>query len=220
MLDRQTWSLVERLWNYHRMRHELKKSDAILVLCSYDTIVAERGAQLYLEGWAPLLIFAGGQGAITSRLWREPEAEIFARIAVRMGVPAEHILKETRSTNTGENVRHTRQLLAERGLDPQSFIVVQKPYMERRSYATFKQNWPGKDIVVTSPQLSLDEYLSRHSHEALPLEDIISIMVGDLQRIKVYPAKGFQIHQEIPDEVWSAYEQLVAAGFDKHLVQS
>ena len=28
-------------------------------------------------------------------------------------------------------------------------------------------------------------------------EDVIHIMMGDLQRIKLYPAKGFQIYQEI-----------------------
>jgi hypothetical protein len=44
-------------------------------------------------------------------------------------------------------------------------------------------------------------------------------MVGDLQRIKIYPAKGFQVPQEIPDEVWKAYERLVEMGFDKHLVK-
>ena len=44
-------------------------------------------------------------------------------------------------------------------------------------------------------------------------------MVGDLQRIKVYPGKGFQIHQEIPEDVWDAYEQLVRLGFDQHLIR-
>jgi hypothetical protein len=44
-------------------------------------------------------------------------------------------------------------------------------------------------------------------------------MVGDLQRIKIYPEKGFQIAQEIPDDVWQAYEQLVAMGFDRHLAK-
>jgi uncharacterized SAM-binding protein YcdF (DUF218 family) len=219
-MDKRMWALVERLWNYHRLNHALKPADALLVLCSYDTIVAQRGAELYLAGWAPLLIFAGGQGAITGQLWQEPEAEIFARIAVRMGVPETRILKETRSTNTGENVRNTRQLLAEKGLDPQSFIVVQKPYMERRSYATFRKVWPEKEVIVTSPQLGLDEYLTRHSHEALPLDHIISIIVGDLQRMKLYPEKGFQIYQEIPDEVWEAFDELVKAGFDKHLVSA
>jgi hypothetical protein len=55
-------------------------------LCSHDKAVAERGAHLYLEGWAPLLTFAGGLGAVTKHLWSELEADQFARIAVAMGV--------------------------------------------------------------------------------------------------------------------------------------
>ena len=210
--------LVEKLWHYHQMNHALVKSDAILVLCSHDTSVAGRGAQLFLDGWAPRLIFSGGLGVITKHLWEEPEAQLFARIALEMGVPSEHILIEDRSTNTGENVLFTKRLLAARGLDPRSFIVVQKPYMERRSYATFKKVWPGKDLVVTSPRATLDEYLARYSNQELTTEDVISIMVGDLQRIRLYPDKGFQIAQEIPDDVWQAYEELVKAGYDTRLV--
>ena len=211
-------SLARTIWQYHQLHHHLSAADVILVLCSYDTSVAERGAQLYLEGWAPLLVYSGGLGSITSRLWTEPEADRFARIAVGMGVPAERMLIENRSTNTGENVLFTRRLLAERGLDPDRFILVQKPYMERRSYATFARVWPGKAAIVTSPQASFDDYLAHHSNDALSRDEIIAIMVGDLQRIRLYPARGFQIEQEIPDEVWAAFEELVGAGFDTHLV--
>lgn len=218
LADPHIRTLVETIWNYHRLGHALAKSDVILVLCSHDTIVAERGAELFQQGWAPLLIFSGGLGAITRHFWSEPEANQFAALAVDRGVPRDRILIENRSTNTGENVWFTKQLLAERGLDPQTFIVVQKPYMERRSYATFKKVWPGKDVIVTSPQLSMDEYLARYSHETLSPEDVVSIMVGDLQRIQVYPAKGFQIPQEIPPDVRRAYEQLIEAGFDRHLI--
>ena len=210
--------LAEKLWHYHHMNQRVERSDAVLVLCSYDTSVAERGAALYLEGFAPLLIFSGGLGAITKNLWTEPEAELFARKATLMGVPAESILVETRSTNTGENVRFTRRLLGERGIDPESFILVQKPYMERRAYATFKKYWPEKEAVVTSPQFSFDEYLKNHSNPALPEDEIVSIMVGDLQRIRLYPEKGYQIPQHIPEDVWAAYEQLVGAGYDRHLI--
>ena len=217
-MDDRTRVLVQKIWDYHHLDHQLSPSDAILVLCSHDTVVAARGAELYLEGWAPLLIFAGGLGAITRRLWREPEADQFARIAVGMGVPADRMLVENRSTNTGENVLFTKQLLADKGLDPQTFIVVQKPYMERRSYATFKKVWPEKEIRVTSPRVSLDEYLRRYSNGALSAHDVISIMVGDLQRMKMYAEKGFQIHQEIPDDVWRAYEELVKDGYDRYLV--
>lgn len=112
-MDQQTLALAETLWNYHLMRHQVGKADAILVLCSHDERVAERGAQLFLEGCAPLLIFSGGQGAITKALWDEPEAERFARIAMSMNVPRENIVIEKNSTNTGENVQFTRKLLEE-----------------------------------------------------------------------------------------------------------
>jgi uncharacterized SAM-binding protein YcdF (DUF218 family) len=213
-------ALAEKLWDYHRMNHQLAPADAILVLCSHDERVAERGAQLFLDGWAPLLIFSGGRGAITERLWDEPEAERFARIAVSMNVPRERILIEPNSTNTGENIRFTKQLLEEQGIDPHSFIVVQKPYMERRAYATFRKLWPEKQVVLTSPQVSFADYLAHYAHNSLSAGDIVGIMVGDLQRIKLYPELGYQIAQEIPEEVWRAYEQLVNAGYDKYLVKA
>ena len=218
-MDERARGLAERLWDYHRLNQRLERSDAILVLCSYDRRVAERGAQVFLEGWAPLLIFSGGLGSITRGMWSEPEADQFARIAEGMGVPAGRIIVENRSTNTGENVVFTRRLLAGRGIDPESFILVQKPYMERRAFATFRVFWPEKRAVVTSPQASFEEYLRDYTNPELTAADVVSIMVGDLQRIRVYPPKGFQIPQEIPEEVWAAYEELVRLGYDKHLVE-
>ena len=217
-MDQQALTLAEKIWNYHLLKHQIAKADAIMVLCSHDERVAERGAQLFLEGWAPLIIFSGGQGAITKTLWNEPEADRFARIAISMSVPPESIVIENASTNTGENVQLTKKLLAERGLDPQKFILVQKPYMERRTYATFRRYWPEKDVIVTSPQVSFRDYLAQYSNRSLSAADVVGIMLGDLQRIKLYPARGFQIAQEIPDEVWEAFEGLVRAGYDKYLI--
>jgi uncharacterized SAM-binding protein YcdF (DUF218 family) len=217
-MDAHIHSLVEKIWNYHRLNHTLSKADAILVLCSHDRRVAECGAQLFLDGWAPLLIFSGGLGSITKRLWHQPEADQFAGIARAMGVPGERILVENASTNTGENVLFTRELLAARGLDVKTFIVVQKPYMERRSFATFRRLWPEPGVIVTSPRVTLDEYLKSYSNDSLSEDDVISIMVGDLQRIRLYPAKGFQIHQDIPDDVWDAGQELIRAGYDTRLV--
>jgi len=219
-MDHHIQALAETIWDYHLMKHSLAKADAILVLCSHDERVAERGAQLFLEGWAPLIIFSGGQGAITKMLWSEPEAERFARIAVSLGVPPESILVESESTNTGENFKFTERLLAARDIDPHKFILVQKPYMERRAFATFRKFWPEKEVIVTSPQASFREYVAEYTNRSLSAADVISIMVGDLQRIKLYPAHGFQIAQEIPDDVWRAFERLVRAGYDKYLIEN
>jgi uncharacterized SAM-binding protein YcdF (DUF218 family) len=219
VIDDRLRPLVERIWDYHQMHHELVQSDAILVLCSHDTRVAEYAAELFLAKWAPLLMFSGGLGAITRELFTEPEADRFARIAIGKGVPAEKIIVENRSTNTGENVAFTRRLLTERAIEARTLILVQKPYMERRTFATFRKVWPEPSIRVTSPRVSLDEYLRGYANETLSADDVISIMVGDLQRIRVYPEKGFQIPQPIPDDVWEAFLALVAAGYDRHLIQ-
>lgn len=204
------------VWNYHLMHYQLKKADAIFTLCSMDTRVAERAAQLFLDGYGDYLIFSGGVGKLTKDVFDKPEAQVFADIALSMGVPADKIIVEDASTNTGENVQFTYRLLKEKGLTLRSFILVQKPYMERRTYATFKKQWPDPDtdITVTSPQISYDNYFT----EALPKKQIIPVMVGDLQRIKEYPALGYQIPQMIPDNVWAAYKQLVKRGYTSHLI--
>lgn len=215
MITEKVISLAHVLWEYHQMNHTLVKSDCIIVLGSHDTRVAERGADLFLGGWAPLLILSGGLGRLTHDEWTETEADKFAGIAIDKGVPADAILIENKSTNTGENILFTQALLKEKDCHPESFIVVQKPYMERRSYATFKKHWPDKKLVVTSPQIPFKDY----STENIPLEKVINIMVGDMQRIKLYAEKGFQVYQQIPATTWQAYEQLIQLGFDKQLIK-
>lgn len=214
MVTNESMALARQLWNYHQMNHTLEKADCILTLGSHDLRVADRAAELYLQGWAPLLIFSGGLGNFTQDLWTEPEADQFARIAREKGVPANAILIENKSTNTGENIMFTQQMLKKKNIDPQSFIVVQKPYMERRSFATFKKHWPDKKLMVTSPAISFEDY----PNEEIPLPRVINIMVGDLQRIKEYPSKGFQVYQEIPANVWHAYQRLIELGYDQHLM--
>ncbi|WP_207513576.1 YdcF family protein [Longitalea luteola] len=215
MIHQKALALAKILWNYHQLHHTLEKADCILVLGSLDTRTADRGADLYLQGYAPIIIFSGGLGKLTKDLWTGTEADLFATIALEKGVPREAIFIENKSTNTGENILFTQQLLQEKNLNPDSFIVVQKPYMERRSYATFKKHWPHKKLIVTSPLLSFEEYPTND----ISVEKLINMMVGDLQRIKLYPEKGFQIYQEIPDDVWGACEELVAMGFDKQLIK-
>ncbi|KAJ7252104.1 DUF218 domain-containing protein [Mycena haematopus] len=212
-----TYADATLIYNYHCMHMSLKPADAIFTLCSLDIRVAERAAQLFHEGYGEYIIFSGNVGALSTGRFAVTEAEAFAAVARQLGVPDDKIVVEPRATNTGENVRFTHALLQEKGLAPKSFVLVQKPYMERRTYATFVKQWPDPttEFSVTSPQMGWDEYPDADN----PRELVTSIMVGDLVRIKDYPAKGFQIPQAIPDEVWAAGERLIAAGCvqDKHL---
>jgi len=117
----------------------------------------------------------------------------------------------------GENITFTNKLLSEKGIKINSMLLIQKPYMERRTYATFKAQWPdvSTQIAVASPQIGYEDYFNQSN----PKEMIINIMVGDLQRIKEYPKLGYQIKQDIPDYVWAAYEALVSMGYTQHLIK-
>jgi uncharacterized SAM-binding protein YcdF (DUF218 family) len=205
---------AQLVWDYHHVGQALAAADAILVLGSHDTRVAERAAELYLAGLGPLVVFSGNLGAITSGIWTRPEAEIFADVAEARGIPRERMLLETRSTNTGENVRFARELLAAHGIALRRAIAVQKPYMERRTLATFQVLWPELEVLVTSPQLSLEAYAG----DAGARDDVLHIMVGDLQRLIVYARRGWSAPQQVPAEVLEAYERLVAAGYTRRLI--
>jgi len=196
-----------------KLDQPLRPADCILVFGSHDPRVAQYGAQLFLKKFAPLILFSGKRGGLTGK-WRKTEAEKFAQIAVRAGVPRSRILIEKEATNSGENVLFTKRLLEKRGLNPDRLIVVQKPYMERRTWATFKKMWPQKKIIVTSPPISFEDYPNR----SISKKDVIAIMLSDLQKIALYPKKGFQIRQRIPRKVRNCYRQLVKLGYTEHLV--
>jgi len=207
-------TLAKTIWDYMRMNQSLAPADCILVFGSHDPRVAKYGAELFLRKLAPLILFSGKRGGLTGK-WRKTEAEKFAQIAVRAGVPRSRILIEKESTNSGENVAFTKRLLEKRGLDPATFIVVQKPYMERRTWATFKKVWPQKRITVTSPPIAFEDYPNR----SISTRDVIAIMLSDLQKTALYPKKGFQIRQRIPKEVLDCYRRLVRLGYTEHLVR-
>ena len=209
-----TDDLAKILWDYMLLRHTLAPADVILILGSNDVRVGEHGARLFLRGLAPLMVCSGNVGRLTAGHFEKSEAETFADAAVRLGVPRSAILIEGTSTNTGENVDRSRALLASAGVHPTRIILVQKPYMERRAWATFKRRWSEPELQVTSPPIPYDEYPTPQ----IPRDLVIDILVGDVQRMRVYAERGFQVPQPIPDEVWAAWEELVARGYTGHLV--
>jgi uncharacterized SAM-binding protein YcdF (DUF218 family) len=216
-----TESAAQKIWDYMLMHHTLEKSDVIFVLGNRDTRVGEYAAQLYLEGWAPVLLIAGSGSIHNHKVGREQfigstEAEVFADIAFKMGVPKEAVIIENQSQNTGQNYEFAIKKLKEKNINPKRMILVQKPYMERRTYATGKVWLPDIELIVTSPQITFENF---SNGDEKVKENMIQTMVGDLQRIKEYPKRGFQIEQDIPDDVWRAYEYLVKEGYTGRLIK-
>ncbi|MER6533419.1 YdcF family protein [Streptomyces sp900105755] len=213
-IDTHVRSLAKILWAYHDLEQKIPDAvDLILVAGSHDDRVAEYGADLVLRIPARFVVTSGGFGKITAETGREPEAVRFRRIMSEYGVPSERILCEDQSSNMGENIQFTHRLIDERepAAPVERAVVVTKPYMKRRALATALKQWPGIDWVSAAPELTFEEYAS----DDVPERRMIELMVGDTQRIETYAAKGFQVPQEIPREVASAFRQLVDLGFTR-----
>jgi len=205
---------LKTVWDYMKMNHVITHADAIIAFGSYDPKVGEYAAKLFLDGYAPILIFSGGQSDST-KMWSKSEAETFYDIAIAMGVPKEKIFIETTSTNSGENITYTKELIKKNNLKLDTAVVVQKTFMERRVYAALSKQWPELDIIVTShSETDLEYYI-----DLLGYDSAVGDILGDLERIKKYPELGFQIEQNIPDDVWNARCILRGLGYCKKEIQ-
>lgn len=186
---------------------------------NFNTDIARRAAELYLQGYAPRVLFTGGLGRNTDGLFQEPEAVKFARVAMACGVPEADILIEDKSANTKENIEFTRNLLEARGIPHGHVLGVHQPFMERRITAAMGVYWPELRFSVTSPRVTIPEYLERARAQGVSENASISVIVGDFQRMDLYGRLGYQLPQYIPTEAWQAYHTLVAMGFDKQLAK-
>ena len=210
---------LQVIWNYLRLGWQCEKADCIVGFGNFNTDIARRAAELYHQGLAPRILFTGGLGRNTEGLLPEPEAVRFARVAMECGVPEENILIEDRSTNTAENIRFTRAVLEKLGAPHGHILGVHQPFMERRIWAAFGVYWPEVRFTVTSPQVTIVEYLARAREQGITEEASVSVIVGDFQRMDLYAKKGYQLPQRIPEEAWQAYRELVALGYDKQLAK-
>lgn len=208
---------LQVIWDYLRLGQKPCKTDCIVGFGNFNDDIARRAAQLYHQGLAPWVLFTGGLGRNTDGLFQEPEAVKFARVAMECGVPEDRILREDRSTNTAENILFTRQLLQQKGIPHGRILGVHQPFMERRICAAMGVYWPDATFFVTSPQVSIPEYLLRAQQQGITQEAAISVIVGDFQRMELYAQKGWQIPQHIPQEAWDAFYTLVDMGYDEQL---
>ncbi len=208
-MDSEIISAAEILWRYHCIYDPPEPAEFIVGLGSYDVRVADRCADLYRQGLAPKILFTGHHGHWTRDRFDASEARTFADRAIARGVSATDLLLEERATNIGENIIFSSEIAGDNAI----VILVTKPQTQRRCLATAKKQWPDATVRVTAPLHDL----TRQPTAEFTLRQLICEMVGDLHRIQIYPEAGFQIPQDIPSEVMSAYRFLIDRGFTGHI---
>lgn len=111
--------------------------------------------------------------------------------------------------------------MRDNALEGKEIIVVERPYRELRTRATLDVQWPNLDYLLTSPQLTYEDYCRYYESPEGPIskDEFVSLLVGDLQRVIEYPKLGYQSEQNVPPNVHSAYEKLVDAGFTSQMIR-
>jgi uncharacterized SAM-binding protein YcdF (DUF218 family) len=203
------------LWKYMHLAHKLRQVDAMLVMGSSDIGVAQRASEVFHAGYVRGVVCTGGLWKVTWDMLETTEAELFAAYMIEHDVPKDAIVLEPESTNSGDNILFWMRVLQESWYTTDTIIIVTKPYMQRRAYATAKAIFPDHEFLVTSQVASFDTYVVSWVSQ----EQIINLLVGDFQRIVDYPKKWFQIEQIRTDKQQEAFDYLVKAGYTKYLLK-
>lgn len=111
--------------------------------------LATRAAELYHQGYFPLIVVSGGVKTSKGEL----EAFQMFDVLRKNGVPASAILIEDKATNTGENVTCTMELLKKEGKfkDIKSVLGIGQIHGSRRFLMTLERRWPQVLKMFTAP---------------------------------------------------------------------
>jgi uncharacterized SAM-binding protein YcdF (DUF218 family) len=214
MLERDVYDAGACLHAYLAMDGEAPVAcDCVIVLGSKYLDVARFAGELCARHDYRVVVFSGKRGRNTAG-FASTEAEIFERIARPVLPATTRVFLEKESTNTGENIRFSVRLLAENSIDCRSYLLIQNPTMTRRALATFEKEMPGVPATCLPPDRGYDDYLASPDEAQSFLDD----MVGNFQRILLYPELGYQTVQPVTEDVLAAYRLLLSRGFDRQLL--
>jgi hypothetical protein len=101
---------------------------------------------------------------------------------------------EPQAGNTGQNVTLSRAVLGAHGYRPDSVLLISKPHMERRAFATCRKLWPDVEVICTSEPLKFGDYMRSIGDGKL----VVDMLVGDLQRIMIYPSRAMPSNKASP----------------------
>lgn len=203
--------LARLLWDWQSAHDEPQAADAALGLGSYDVRVADRCVELFNAGLVRLVCFSGGSGNFTIGRFARGEAHAFADRALALGLPLEALIIEPDARNTAENISRSRPLLEARGV--RSLILVAKPNMLLRGHATAAVQWPEMPTQRAAARVPFAEDLA----PGRTVRDLIHELVGDAERLRLYPQRGWQVAVPIPSAVTEAVHELIRRGYDQHL---
>ncbi len=210
---------LKTIFDYMSLNQEVKKCD-VLIGCGCSSLdIPIVCSDLYKKGLSKKIIFSGGYGKVTKDKFQKQEAVIYKEIAMKEGIREEDIYLEKESSNTFENFLFSKRIMDDNHWHVDSILIVHNKAYERRILNTAKKIFPEKEIRITSKNISFEEYFEKlKSKSSSEREIIISVLVGNIQRMILYPQLGIQVEEDVPDKVMKSYYHLKSLGFDKDIL--
>jgi uncharacterized SAM-binding protein YcdF (DUF218 family) len=126
-------------------------ADAIVVIGGdHKPARLQRAAELYRQGYAPLVIISAGT-AVQEGNARMPEAAVMHKQALALGLPEGALVLEDHSLSTIQNARYTSQICEARDID--SILLVTSAYHSARARLVFRDVM-GPEIAVSAQPAS------------------------------------------------------------------
>lgn len=126
-------AILENVTKYLGEEDTPEKSDFILVFGSTDLGRVEKAVELYKQGISKLLVITGGQPHYEDD--RLPEAVVFSRYAIKLGIPKDSILVEPNSINFADNAKAVFNLLDNLRCEYKKVTTVTAWFSHRRIWA-------------------------------------------------------------------------------------
>ncbi|MDO4454673.1 MAG: YdcF family protein [Eubacteriales bacterium] len=153
-------SAQEMISEFIFAEHTLKKADAILIPGSNEGMLAVHAAELYKNGYAPIVIPSGkysilkgkflypAQEGLAPEQTYETESDYLSAVLISHGVPREAVWQEREATYTYENAILTRKLLDGRGINLKKAIICCQAYHARRCLMYYRLLFPDTELLV------------------------------------------------------------------------
>ena len=159
--------------------HDPLPSDIIFIPGSSSQEHVLRAADLYLQGYAPLVLPSGRYARNTGAFQGPPgyasEWEWMHDLLTGQGVPETAILREDRATFTWENALFSRDVLDMAGITVRSALLCCQPAHARRCLFYYESAFPSVRIRVCPPSvpgLNPEDWTTTAKGRALVLGEI------------------------------------------------
>jgi uncharacterized SAM-binding protein YcdF (DUF218 family) len=203
---------AEMLFRWLYVKDAPRRADLIIGFGHFDMEIPRQCGRLYEAGYASRILLTGGVGAGTADLGM-PEGLAFRKLLRQEfpDIPDAHIVVESASTNTSENVTFSEKALrtADAGFcfgnGIKSVLAVASPYRQKRVVLTMKKLYPDIEVISTPPTST---FVAQRALFAMKQQELVPLLVGEVERLEKYAQLGWIAEEPLPPEIKAAYAAL------------